>query len=187
MTKAKKAAGRSSFRRSGSKGRLSLGRRLDVYLILMRAFDMYVDSIDRIASESPEGELEPEKMAAADVTLADFLDSIFRGMRPEVAVPVPGWNGEGLGRRLRVEFAMKLLTLDARDAELFEDDENIVYFGMIEFVSEVQGVFFDCLEQGSQSLESQGRRVHEICARWSALLSNSSEPLPDAAASAAVF
>ncbi len=155
-----------------------LGSRLDVYALLLEYFDVYVELMAEIIRKAPQESVPVAQMAEQEAVLAGFLTEIFTGRNTTRTIPVPGWNGEGLGRALRMKFALQLLRLSESDAELFAEDGEVVHFGMIELVREMQKLAWKCAGQGGEHLERQGREVHELCARWSALLSNSSDPLP---------
>ena len=93
---------------------------------------------------------------------AELLTTIFTGRMTDSTIPVPGWNGGGLGRRLRARFALDLLALKPEDAELYEEDEDIVHFGMLKLVEEMQDLALKILfRQGRQ----QGRGPEPASAR----------------------
>ena len=163
--------------RSKSTIRFSLGRRIDVYMVLFESFSIFVENIFQIMRNAPEGEFPEEELTDRFAAEAGFLTAVFTGQLPGLATPVPGWNGDGLGRRLRQRFALDLLALPAKDAEIYEEDRDIVHFGMLKLVDELQDIALDVLYDDDGEVEKQSRRLHECLAKWSELLSNSSEPL----------
>ena len=97
---------------------------------------------------------------------AELLTTIFTGRMTDSTIPVPGWNGGGLGRRLRARFALDLLALKPEDAELYEEDEDIVHFGMLKLVEEMQDlalkILFDKDEQGRGPEPASARLLCEV-------------------------
>ena len=165
--------------RKKSARKLSLGKRVDVYSILFNSFDLFVESLFKILRKAPEGNFPAEAVAERFAIEAELLTTIFTGRMTDSTIPVPGWNGGGLGRRLRARFALDLLALKPEDAELYEEDEDIVHFGMLKLVEEMQDLALKILfDKDDSKVEGQSRRLHDCFAKWSELLSNSSEPLP---------
>lgn len=168
-----------SNRSKGKFKKADLTSRVDVYGLLMAYFDIYVEQTASalIASEDSE-EFPYEIMAEHDAAVVVHLNEVFTGVDSLMTIPSKSWNGAPLGRRLRARFALELLSLNAEDAELFAEDEMVVYFGMIQMVSEMRELALHFIREDAEDIEAQGRKLHEFCSKWSEILSNSSEPLP---------
>ena len=173
-----------SNRRQKRIKKADLTSRVDVYALLMAYFDNYVEqTASMLIAADEDDEFPYESVAEHDAVVAAQLNAVFTGADSQMTIPSPNWNGAALGRHLRARFAMQLLSLSAEDAELFAEDEMVVYFGMIQMVSEMRALALLLFRQDEEDLEMQGRKVHEFCSKWSEILSNSSEPLPQPTAS----
>ena len=130
-----------SNRRQKKIKKADLTSRVDVYALLMAYFDNYVEqTASMLIAADEDDEFPYESVAKHDAVVAAQLNAVFTGADSQMTIPSPNWNGAALGRHLRARFAMQLLSLSAEDAELFAEDEMVVYFGMIQMVSEMRAL-----------------------------------------------
>ncbi len=138
-----------------------------VYQMCFEFLELQVDVADRVA----RGTISEKD---AQMRVADTLQWMawtLGGENPDF-MPKQGWSGAPLGRHLRCVFAKDLIGLDEKTQETFKDDESIIVYAMCRFSSDVQDLLCRFLGHGVEMAEKDARAYHDLCVRWTKILTN---------------
>ncbi len=116
------------------------------------------------------GEMDARAAAQAHTDMAGKLAAILCGRLPEFFAPAPGWNGDAIGVFLKGVFEDEIKTMDEENRELFLSDPSAaVFYASLKLQREITSLLSDEHARSDDEAEAGGRRVHDLCVKWTQL------------------
>ena len=118
------------------------------------------------------GEMDAKEAAQAHTDMAGKLAAILCGRLPEFFAPAEGWNGDAIGCYLKGVFEAEIRTMDEENRELFLSEPSAaVFYAALKMQREITALLSDEHGKSDDDAEAGGRRVHDLCVKWTELFS----------------
>ena len=116
------------------------------------------------------GDMDARAAAQAHTDMAGKLAAILCGRLPEFFAPVAGWNDDGIGLYLKGVFEEEIKTMDEENRELFLSEPSAaVFYASLKMQREITALLSDEHDRSDDEAEAGGRRVHDLCVKWTQL------------------
>lgn len=157
---------------------IDLAKRQDVYDFIFAFFEQYVEGVGKIMKGRSVNEFGKELTEFEHYSYC-YLVTIFHLKHDTDGVKIaPGWSGAPLGAHLRRVFATDMLSLSVEQLEALQEDEAVIDYGLGRLLTEMNGMIADFMRnRDTYQVEDESRRLHELCLRWSSILTNDNSPL----------